>query len=603
MAAFTKRQRNTVKKAPISKLPKSRLNLIFLLLIITFTLVSRVIFLDQFPIGITHDELNYIISAKSLFWDKSFAPGTAPAILPTKMSNYTVTVAEVPTFILSATTSFFPLSLFTGRIVGAIFSIITAILLYLLTKRITNNDKTALISSLLFAINPWGFLMGRSIFEVNFYVVFFLLGLLILIKQQDWKIFYSLPFFLLGFLSYIGGQISFLIFICISLFYHYLSTPNSRSKKIVYATYTTIIFLIFFSYLYLVFHNQTFIARGREISTPFNQEIARTVDSERKLSLEKYKDIFINKGTIYLSNFEQKYLTAFSTNNLFTKGETRAAFSFQKHGTFYAIDAFFMLIGACYLFSLNKKKFALIIGIIGTAPITSALSTVELSYSQRAGLMFPFMIMLSSIGIYYLTTALSSQKLKILLSISVTIIYALSFINLMHLYFSRFPLYASDGWFFQDRVLSQYLALAQKNQADKEIVVITDEPKIIFEEFLFFNNIYNGENIHQINQLLDKKNYSYGKIIFMENCPDGINTNTIYISSYQINCPALKDKNQHPARIADIKENQDLYLIFNDNLCKNQPLNEYFIPTQTEDFQVEKMNENNFCQMWITKNR
>ena len=185
MAAFTKRQRNTVKKVPILKLPKSRLNLIFLLLIITFTLVSRVIFLDQFPIGITHDELNYIISAKSLFWDKSFAPGTAPAILPTKMSNYTVTVAEVPTFILSATTSFFPLSLFTGRIVGAIFSIITAILLYLLTKRITNNDKTALISSLLFAINPWGFLMGRSIFEVNFYVVFFLLGLLILIKQQD----------------------------------------------------------------------------------------------------------------------------------------------------------------------------------------------------------------------------------------------------------------------------------------------------------------------------------------------------------------------------------------------------------------------------------
>jgi len=367
MATSTKKQGKITKTATILKLVKSKLNLSLLFLIIAFTFVSRAAFLDKFPIGITHDELNYIISAKSLFWDKSFAPGTAPSILPTKMSNYTVTVAEVPTFILSAIIGPFPLSLFTGRIVGAILSTITAILLYFLTKRITDNDKAALISSLLFAINPWGFLMGRSIFEVNFYIVFFLLGLLILIKQQNWKIFYSLPFFLLGFLSYIGGQISFLIFICISLLYHYLYTPKKQSKKIVYVTYAAIVFLFFLSYLYLVLHNQTFTARGKEIFTPFSQEIVHTVDSERKLSLEKYKSIFINKGSVYLSSIEQKYLTAFSPNNLFTKGETRVAFSFQKHGTFYVIDAFFMLIGACYLFSLNKKKFALVIGIIGTA--------------------------------------------------------------------------------------------------------------------------------------------------------------------------------------------------------------------------------------------
>lgn len=572
-----------------------------LLILVILNLLSRVVLLEKTPIGITHDELNYIISAKSLFWNKDFAPGTAPAILPTKMANYTVTVAEVPALILSILIGPLPLTLFTARMVGAILNTGVMLLVYFIAKEITQSKKTAITSALIFLINPWSFLMGRSIFETNFYLLFLLSALLILIKNNGWKIFYSLPLFLLGFTSYIGGQISFLAFILITLIYHYFSPKTNQNRKIVYIAYTIAVIIIFIGYTYLVLHNQTSIARGREINTPFSQEVKNIVDNKRRLSLQDHKEIFTNKASVYVEEILQRYLNAFSTNFLFIKGETRAAFSFQEHGTFYYLDFIFILLGICYLFSKDKKKFAFTVGIITIAPITSSLSKIELSYSQRAGLMFPFLIILSAIGINYLITIFSSKRINRLLTIIVLSVYTISFINLVYIYFFRFPLYASDGWFFQDRVLSRYLALAKGR--NKKIFIITHEPKIIFEEYLFFNNLYHGQRVSSINQLLDEKEYSYNKITFTEDCPDNIDKDTIYALSYQIDCPILKNKNQNPLRIANIKENQELYVLFNDDICTDVALNEYNIPTNLEDFEIEKMSRHDFCQKWITQNR
>lgn len=571
--------------------------------IIVFTLITRIIFLNKFPIGITHDELNYIISAKSLFINKSFAPGTAPALLPTEMKNYTVTVAEVPSLILSPLIGNLPMSLFNARMIGAIFNTITGIALYLLSMEITKSKKTALISLLLFAINPWSFLMGRSVFEVNFYLAFMLLGLLVLIKNKEWKIFYSFPLFILGFLSYVGGQVSFLIFITISLIYHYFSNKDNKNYKNIYIAYLFIFIMIFLSYTYLATHNQTSIARGKEIYTPFSQEVKDLVDNKRKLSLKYGENIFINKATIYLSGFIQKYLTAFSTNTLFIKGETRAAFSYQDHGTFYYFEILFILIGTCYLFSFNKRKFTLILGIIATAPITSGLSNIEFSYSQRAGLMFPFLIMLSAMGVNYLLGISKNLKIKTLIHILIFIIYTLSFINLLHIYFFRFPVYASDGWFLQDRILSRYITLSKSNNPEKEIVVITNEPKIIFEEYLFFNNLYNKELAPKINKLLEEKNYTIEKITFTDTCPKQINENTTYILYYQNICEFIEEAKNPVLRIADIKQNQEIYLILNDKLCQPISLNEYYIPQKTNDFDIEDMDRNQFCLKWITKNK
>ena len=201
---------------------------LFLIAVLLFAFFIRVIFLNNFPIGMTHDELNNIFSAKSLFWTHFFAPGTSPAILPTSMSHFTVTVPEVPAIILAVLIGPFPFSMFLGRVVGAVLSVLAILAVYFIALHITKKHSFAQICILLMAINPWSILLGRTMAELNFFVVFFLWGFLVLIRSKGLAIFRALPLYLLGFFSYTGGQVSFYIFMIITLIYHYFVIGKER---------------------------------------------------------------------------------------------------------------------------------------------------------------------------------------------------------------------------------------------------------------------------------------------------------------------------------------------------------------------------------------
>lgn len=188
---------------------KMKINKFFLIACLVFALLTRLLFLNKFPIGITHDELNNIFVAKSLFLTHAFPSGTAPAVLPTGMSNFTVTVPEVPVAILAFLIGALPTGLFTGRVVGALLSVASVVAVYFIVLELTKKPLYARVGSLLMVINPWSFLMGRTMAELNFFIAFFLWGFLVLLKTRGWRIFYALPFYLLGFLATPGDRSHF----------------------------------------------------------------------------------------------------------------------------------------------------------------------------------------------------------------------------------------------------------------------------------------------------------------------------------------------------------------------------------------------------------
>jgi hypothetical protein len=575
---------------------------LFLIGVLAFAFFIRVILLDRFPIGMTHDELNNIISAKSLFWTHSFAPGTAPAVLPTSMSNFTVTVPEVPTIILAALIGPFPLSLLGGRIVGAVLSVLTILAVYFIALHITKKLLFAQISILLMAINPWSILLGRTMAELNFFIAFFLWGFLILIKSSGWKIFRALILYLLGFFSYTGGQISFFIFMIVTIIYHYFISSKHKTKKRVYVIFVGITFLVFAGYIFITTHNQSFAARGKELYLPNLPEVSDKVNEDRKLTIQTpLNNLFINKATVYASGFLNKYVNTFSPNYLFLNGETRAIFSYQIHGTFYLIDFLFIIIGISSLFTLNKKGWILFLTIIVGCSVTSGLSVVESSYSQRVGLIYPFLIMLSAIGIGTVVELVKSKKIRVLLTSLIVIIYLVSFANLMHIYFIRFPIYASDGWFFQDRVLTSYIKRVSETNPRTNIVVYSVEPKIIFEEYLFYTDSYDKNNIEPINKQLNIKNYSVGNIVFTDKCPSGsVVKDTTVIFEGSMGCYVLSNL-KDLLRISRLRDVHANYYIYGDKICKNLELKSYIPLSAYQDFSVEKQSLNLFCTNWITR--
>lgn len=576
-------------------------NNLFLIILLFSSLFLKTILLNQFPTGITHDELNYIIAAKSLFWTGNFAPGTAPAVFPTRLAESSVTVAEIPALLLSPLIGPLETSLFTSRVLGALLSTSVILAVYFLVKRLTGKQLYTLICALVLTINPWSFLMGRTVFEVNFFVAFFLWGFLILLHSQGWKIFYALPLYALAFFSYTGGQITFYLFIIITLVYRYFDAASSKQFIKPYVLFFCIATLMLAGYITIVLHNQSFTTRGGEIFTPSSPEISKIVDQQRKVAIQvPLNQLFINKPTVYLRSFLDKYLNAFSVNNLFLNGEFRAAFSYQQHGTFYIIDLLFIILGLSFLFAINKKVWLLILAIIAVSPITSGLSLVEYSYSQRAGLMFPFLAILSGLGISYITT-LKLHTPKNLLLIGASLTYALLFINLLHLYFYRFPIYASDGWFFQDRTLSRYIQLTSEKYPNAQIIVTTFEPKIVFQQYLFFTRAYHGRGITDINNRISRQDYSYNKVTFTDSCLDkNLDANVVWITDSLSKCQNLP-KTKDTLRITRFKDVYEHYLIKQDLICHDQQLGSYVLPSAFQNLELEKQTADKFCQNWITR--
>jgi len=574
---------------------------IFLVAVLFFAFLVRIIYLGQFPIGMTHDELNNIFAAKSLFWTFSFPPGTAPAILPINMSNFTITIPEVPALFLAPLVGPLQSSMFNARIAGAILSVLSVLAIYFIVLHITKKRIYAQLSMLIMAINPWSILMGRTMCELNFFIAFFLWGFLILINSRGWKMFSAIPFYLLGFFSYTGGQISFLIFVIITLIYRYFLSVKDRRNLGVYAVFLGLFSLIFVGYIFIVTKNQSFKVRNGEIYLPNLPQIAETVDGERKLSVPTpLNSLFTNKATVYINGFISKYINTFSVNTLFLNGETRAVFSYQTHGTFYLIDLLFIVIGISALFSINKKGWLLCLAVLIGCSVTSGLSVIESSYSQRVGLIYPFLIMLSGIGVGTIVSVAKSTKTqKILISI-IAIFYLLSFINLMYIYFIRFPVYASDGWFFQDRVLSNYLRKTKQVYPDAKIYVYTSEPKIIFEEYLFYTNSYTRNNATSINNKLNTMNYSINDIVFTDKCPGkNIDKESFVIFEGSLAC-SKTSQDTNPIRITRLKDVLENYLIYNDKLCNGVDLNRYVPQSAYQDFSLERQSINKFCSNWIT---
>jgi hypothetical protein len=490
-------------------------------------------------------------------------------------------------------------NLFDARVVEAFFSSLSAIVLYKLLMHLTKKRMYSVVVGVIWAINPWSFLMGRTVFEVNFFVFFFLFGLLVLFKNKGYKIFYSLPFYLLGFLSYTGGQIAFYLFIISTLLFHYFSAKAKNFRP--YAIYILVATLLLGSYLFIVFHNQSAVTRGGELYLPTNPAISGEVDAERLVATpSKLNSLFINKFTVYAKGFMEKYLSAFSVDTLFINGEFRAAFSYQKHGTFYFADAIFLLIGLGVLFKFDRKLWLFAVSVIAIAPITSGLSTVEASYSQRAGLMYPFLIIFVGFGIGY-CIEIANRKKRLLVGFLITAGYLVLFVNLLHLYFYSFPVYASDGWFFQDRTISRYIELTNQKFENRKIVVTTFEPKIIFEEYLFYIDSYEGKKeIGNINNKISRSDYSLGNVTFTSQCPDKNDLgNIIWIHDPLSGCNLSKSGNE--LRVTRFRDVYEEYLIENDIICGGFNLGRYVSSEAFKNFSVDRESSKDFCQNWVTR--
>jgi len=554
---------------------------LFPLCVILIALFFRIIFLDRIPTGVSNDEIDYLLNAKSVFLTGSDISHTwNPLTFTTPKSSFPQ--AEIAPLLTFLFVGMFPFSLLMSKLIYVLFSVGIVILIYLITKNLIG-EKEAVVSGLVASCNPWLIFFGRSAYDTTLAVFFFLLGFYTLLIAKKWYILLSLPVFFIGFYAYIGAKLLLLPFVFVITTFAWYSNKMYKKQYIILFTLCTAL-LIF--YISSIMHTSG--TRVNELASPNMDSIASSVNFERRLSIHTpLITIFSNKYVIFGKYALDKYFNTFSPNFLFISGDGKEQFTLWTHGVFYYLDGLFLLIGLAVLFSNNKKVLSVLSALVIIVPIPSILSTVGTSYAIRSMLLAPLFVIFIAVGISYVIKSFRFSYIVI------CIVYLILIFNFVNTYFLRNPIYNSESFNFSARVLAKYLSFQSQS-----VYVINGNPTTPYKQYLFYNNGLNKNTANKI--ATDYKDNSFLiKNIHFITCTQ---FNEIPKESVVIydKCKKVAFSN-NDIYISQLSDGGSIYTISNDNICSRYSLNRYPYGITFSDLNVEKLSAQEFCTKFINK--
>jgi len=567
----------------------------WLVIIFLIALLLRFILLDKVPIGITGDELDYVLNSKAIALSGSDISGTwSPFSL--KPPPYEVPKGEILYLVMAPFIGILDFSLFTARLPYTLASSLFPVVIYLIVNKLIGK-KEAIIAGLLMAINPWSIFFGRTAYDTPVTIFFYFVALYFLLVTKKWKILFSFLFFFIAFFGYIGTKVIFIPFVAMSIFFVYKYINKQQFLK----QYLVLFFLcsIVFAYFLTNLLSTSSPTRTGELISPNHPSINNSVILERQLTITNpANSIFSNKYVELVRDAFTNYISAFSPAMLFAYGEQTAFISLNDQGFFYYIDFIFLFLGFCVLFSRNKKAWIFLTALALIAPIPSALSTSGVSHGIRSSLLIPLIIIFASVGISFV---MENRKYRIVSVGILLIAYTSLLFYFLHNYMFRQPIYASDTFNFSGRLISKYIDLAERNK--KKIIFIVKENELIstyfFKQYLFYSNSYNKNTYKEISEIVNTKKSAYKHILAVRcsEYTDSENSITIVESGTCNNLNLPKNK----LSISRLADGGEIYSVFDTLICKKYFLKRYPSNISLADLDVEKMSEERFCTTYITE--
>ncbi len=381
-----------------------------------------------------------------LLWDEAALGYNAYSILKTSKDEYGTFFPIIfksfgdykPGFYVYLTIPFvylFGLSEFSVRFPSIILGSLLPIILYFLIKEINPKaHKTAIISSLIMAINPYNIHFSRGAWEANILTFELVAAALLFFKYINFHkskyIFYSSLIFGLSLYTYQAGKMISLFLIIILFFVNF--------KKI---NYTQIFFnfiiplgLFTIPIIYgLLFQNNSNRLKVVSLfSYPRSSQETQTIISEtNKLDY----NIFHNRFIFFVRNFLTRYFNHFSPRFLIFDGDWQnPRHSAPYIGVILYPSLIFFIIGLFRSLSqpkIDKLNIFFLLWLL-VAPIPSALTRDSVHAVRSMSFSIP-LIYFISLGIYLFFTKFKN----LILYIVFFLLYIFSFIYYSDLYLNH----------------------------------------------------------------------------------------------------------------------------------------------------------------------
>lgn len=566
--------------------------LAFILFIVALSI--RTFWLDKFPVGIVHDNMIFVLNAKAVYYTGRDVSGLWHPLKFSPIPDEPAQ-AEVPYTLMAPIIGPFSSSLFAAHIFHAIVNSFFVVILFGITLKLLGKWP-AFIVGLVATFNPWAIFFGRSAFEASLALFFYTLGLYVLIITSGWKKLWAVIPLSFGFYTFMAYKLTFLPYVFIISYFIWKFVDRTKNTK----QYLILIgiCIVIFSIFIVNVKKQTTAERLGELSFFFQPNVEQQVNFERRWAIQNpITNVVSNKASVSLKTIITKYLKAFSPEYFFIKNENTLRYSIFDHGFFYYVDAIFLLLGFCYLFTKKRELWLFLVLVIAIAPLPSVISNVDWSYATRSSLYYPFFYILIGSGIWYMISLIKTKKLFFSFVTLTLVVYGILISNFLYIYFFIQPVYSSEGAAFSARLVADYAALAHKE--NKFLIVVARSPKMLFKNFMFYSNSYNAKTTEHFKEAFLSRNYSFEKIAF-KTCEEILELDemTTYIFDPGEKCPLFKNV-QMTMNIPQLSDSGTVYAIYQDSICGKYNLKRYVSNLRVEDFLVENLSTQDFCETFI----
>lgn len=441
--------------------------------------------LGEVPNGLYQDETAIGYNAYSILTTGKDEYGRA---FPIYFKSFGDWKHPVYIYLTTISVDIFGLTPFAVRFPSALFGFLSVIIFYFFVKKLTSNDNLSLVSTLLFAINPWSIHYNRAAFEVSVSLFLFLLGGLLLICSFDRKksLFFTLGvvMFVINIYTYnLTRLLSPILLLVFLLYYKNKLSKLPKTGYIITAVVSLILLIPFLS---------TFFSGGGVSSASGTLIFSSAAVKAPILEFRSYliglpaifSKVFFNTDVSIFWKYINNVASYFSIPFFFISGSTHGNHGIGNVGQFYLFELPLIITGIIFAFKEKKEWVKLLVFWI-IAVIMVASLTRETPHATRSFfLIFP-LIIFSGAGAIFLFDYFKKRKTigKIILGIFV----AFCFYNITYYftsYYVRFPVSYAKAWREEDKNLSLFIKGVEK---DYDKIIFDKKAGFIYSSLLFYD--------------------------------------------------------------------------------------------------------------------
>lgn len=466
-----------------------------LILIILFASFLRLYKLSVNPVSLFGDELDVGYQAYSILHTGRDYYGNFMPIHFHSLAEW-----RTPLYLYSAvpTVAIFGISPLGVRLPAAIFGILSVIGMYLLTRELlsygqspTTKHYRSFLAAFLMAVNPWSLQYSRAGFEVTLMLFLLLFGLYLFLKSLSSSKWLWLSVACLVLMPWVYSTAKlFTPILLVFLFVVWRKEILSMAKpNLVKAIIAGLVVGAPIAYSTLFGGGtQRFSYIGVFTDPTMETEVghAREVDARMRgeqgtgLSPSVVDRAIHNKFTFAGNVVIQNYLSAFSTNFLFIKGDLNLRQSIGT-GEFYRIEIVALILGVIFFFTsktIGAKFKLLILFWIVSGMLPAALTRDGGNHATRLILILPPLIFLIAFGWMSLFDFVPTKLRGVILALIFSL-YAISFSLYLHEYYVHYPWNSERWWHAGYSEVIQSVKQIDKNY-DKVVISTANEPPWVF---------------------------------------------------------------------------------------------------------------------------